>query len=108
MITQEDLIDTLSVAIAAFPQYPLSKPQVEVYYGLLSDLEADKSDLLAALKVVLQTSKFFPTVAEIRAEILKKSTWTPPPFRALELINDQAVPMPGHVRELLPRKAITG
>lgn len=101
MVTQADLVDCLSLAVAAFPQYPLTQAQVVAYYELLKDLDISKEDLYSAIKESIQTSRFFPTVADIRERAIKKVSNQPPQFNHLELENPKAVPMPEHLRETL-------
>lgn len=97
MITKAHVIDSLAIAVAAFPNYSLTQSQVNAYYELLRDLDISYRDLLNAVKQECQTSEFFPTVAGIRKHLI--STPTPPPYTALEA--PKGIPMPDHVRELL-------
>jgi len=104
MIRQADLIDCLSIAVAVFPQYPLTEAQVIAYYELLGDLDISKADLYSAIKEVIKTSSFFPSVADIRNELLAKLP-TGIPCRAQfvrgELEIPNAVAMPNWIRPSL-------
>ena len=101
MITQADLVDCLSLAVAVFPQYPLTQAQVLAYHELIGDLDITKGELFKAVSEVLKASKFFPTVAEIRVELTRKPTNQPPQFNALEYENSKKIPMPKHIKELM-------
>ena len=106
MITQSDLIDSLSIAVAVFPQYPLQKSQVLAYYELLSDLDVSKAELLTAIGEVCKVSKFFPTVAEIRLELQKFVKSQIPArqnYSELEFKNPNSVPMPQYLRDMIDR-----
>jgi hypothetical protein len=101
VITQADLVDCLSLAVAVFPQYPLTQAQVLAYHELIGDLDITKGELFQAVSEVLKASKFFPTVAEIRAELTKKPTNSPPQFNALEYQNVEKIPMPDYIKQQL-------
>ena len=83
MITKDDLADVMALPVALFPSFRFERPQLEVYYELLRDLDITKQELFEAMKKTLQTSDFFPTVAQIRSQFIQ--TPTPPAYEALEL-----------------------
>ena len=91
MITKEDLADCMALAVAVYPNYQFERPQLAAYWELLRDLDISKADLFNAIKQVIQTSNFFPTVAQIREVAKPASTPTPPPFSYREIQNTSAV-----------------
>lgn len=100
MLTKADVNDCLAFAVAVFPQFPVNASLIEAYYQLLQDLDCSKDDLRNSIMHVLRTSSWFPTISLIREEILRKPTFTPPAFNALELDTSQVIPMPEYVRKL--------
>ena len=100
MLTKSDVNDCMALAVATFPRYPLAKSQVEAYYELLRDLDIDKADLLAALSRVIQTSSFFPTVAQIREELRPKPTSTAPVYGRDDTVIRGLVPMPDAIKTM--------
>ena len=56
--------DALLALSAAYPRQELSKETVKLYAAMLSDL--DPVQLMSAVRDLIQRSKWFPTVAEIR------------------------------------------
>ena len=82
MITLEDVIAGFAYAGAAFPNYQVTREQVQVYYDCFSDLPIGREELLNAFREAIKGSEFFPTVAAIRGQF--KSTPTPPAYQALE------------------------
>lgn len=101
MITKADVLDCMMLAVAAFPTYNFDRPQVEAYYECLGDLEISKAELFEAVKQVVQTSSYFPTVAAIRDYF--KKTIVPPTYNALEFKSPNAVVAPDFIRELKQR-----
>ena len=91
MITKEDLADCMALAVAVYPNHQFERPQLAAYWELLRDLDISKADLFNAIKKVIQTSSFFPTVAQIREAAKPTSTPTPAPFNRLEVENPLAV-----------------
>ena len=86
-LTKLDVTDCLSIAVAVFPQFPLERSMLEGYWVLLSDLDCSKADLYNAVKEVLRASSWFPTVALIREEVLRKPTNQPPQYDPKEFEN---------------------
>lgn len=100
MITKQDVIECLALAVAVFPQVPVDRSRVDGYYELLKDLPISRNELFEAVKSVLKISSFFPTVASIREQVRKGSN-QPPQFNALELENSKAVEMPIRLRQMI-------
>lgn len=92
-LNKSDVNDCLALAVAVFPQFPLERSLIDGYYELLSDLDCSKAELFDALKAVLKSSSWFPTVALIREEVLRKPTNQPPQYDPKEFENsDKANP----------------
>ena len=87
MLSKADLNDCMALAVAVFPQFPLERSLIDGYWELLSDLDCSKADLYEAVKEVLRNSSWFPTVALIREEVLRKPTNQPPQFDPKEFEN---------------------
>ncbi len=104
MISKNDVTECFIIIAAAFPNVPIAKAQIEVYYELLSDLNIERSELRDAVIGVLKSSRFFPTAADIREEAKnnikgRHASYFPPESWALDDAN--AVPMPDNVRALV-------
>ena len=87
MLSKADVNDCMALAVAVFPQFPLERSLIDGYYKLLSDLDCTKQELYEALKQVLRTSSWFPTVALIREEVLRKPSNQPPQYDPKEFEN---------------------
>ena len=87
MLSKSDVNECLALAVVTFPQFPLERSQIEAYYELLRDLDCDRAELLNAIKEVLKSSSWFPTVALIREEVLRKPTNQPPQYVPKEFEN---------------------
>lgn len=83
MIIFEDVIAGFTYTSAAFPNYQVTREQVQVYFDSLNDLPIGREELLNAFKAAIKDSEFFPTIAAIRAQF--KSTPIPPAYQALEV-----------------------
>lgn len=100
MLSKADVNDCMALAVAVFPQFPLERSLIDGYYELLSDLDCDKLEFLEALKRVLKSSPWFPTVALIREEVLRRSFSQPPAFDPKEFVNPNKAD-PQRVKEIL-------
>ena len=63
-MTKADVTELVAVLAAAFPGSQMSPKTVQVYQGLLLDLEPEAAKKAVARLVA--TSRFLPTIAEIR------------------------------------------
>ena len=100
MLSKADLNDCMALAVAVFPQFPLDRSLIDGYWELLSDLDCSKTELFNAVKEVLRTSSWFPTVALIREEVLRKPTNQPRAYDPKEFENPNKAD-PEKVREIL-------
>ena len=99
-LTKSDVNDCMALAVAVFPQFPLERSLIDGYWELLRDLDCDKECLLNALKAVLKTSSWFPTVAFIREEVLRRPSNQPPAYDPKEFENHERV-SPDRMREII-------
>lgn len=99
-LTKSDVNDCMALAVAVFPQFPLERSLIDGYWELLRDLECDKEDLFNALKTVLKTSSWFPTVALIREEVLRRPSNQPPAYNPKEFENPSKA-SPERMKEIL-------
>lgn len=88
MITLDDVIAGFTYAGAAFPNYQVTREQVQVYFECLEDLNIGRDELINAFREAVKESEFFPTIASIRAQF--KQTPTPPKFETPALAAPQA------------------
>lgn len=81
-MSKADAVEGVGQLIAAFRQEKIVKETVELYVRELSDLRRDA--LQFAVKRIIRTSKFFPSVAEL-LEMAKEAPPlpTPPPYALL-------------------------
>ena len=63
-MTKTEVAALLAVCAAAYPHVNVTRETAAVYAEMLADL--DYADALAAVKRLIATSQFFPTVAAIR------------------------------------------
>ncbi len=82
----------------AFPKQPFGDNAVRIYAEQLADL--DGIDVLRAVERLLRTSRYMPTIADIRAEVVEAINPLPTPEEAW----DQAVA--GHTDSTLVRETI--
>lgn len=73
------LVATLA---AAFPRQQLAEPTIKVYAHDLVDLDAAAAN--AAIETLRRTSRFFPTISEIREATAALQLGAPEPMRAWE------------------------
>lgn len=69
MANNQDVLEVLTMLAAVYPRFTLTKETVGAYAILLEDL--DPNDLRAAAKDVATKSKWFPSVHELRAAIVR-------------------------------------
>jgi hypothetical protein len=69
MASQQDVLEVLTMLAAVYPRFTLTKESVGAYAILLEDL--DPNDLRAAAKDVATKSKWFPSVHELRAAVVR-------------------------------------
>jgi hypothetical protein len=78
MANRQDMEKIFKYLIGAYPNFSIPDVTLEVYAEFLKDLDADV--LEEAIKMVVVTCKFFPSIAEIRsacADLVARSTGLP-------------------------------
>lgn len=65
MISRDDLVAVMGVLAAAFPTFNVTQDTMSVYHSALEDMHPEA--LKAAARAHIAESRFFPTVAELRA-----------------------------------------
>jgi hypothetical protein len=70
-VTNADIKRLLSILRASYPRQEIDEATVKAYSHMLADLDYDEAR--AATQRLIATSKFFPTIAEIRAEVAEES-----------------------------------
>ena len=76
-MNKPDVKRLVAVLKAAYPRQELPPETVAIYAEMLADLDAETAT--AAVKRAIQTSRFFPTIAEIRnvaAELREHAEYT--------------------------------
>lgn len=81
---QIEAVQLVGVLAAAYPNFPVSEATIQVYAAALGDLET--SAAVRAAEELVATSRFFPTVAEIRAAAAERTMGLPTPEEALGLV----------------------
>lgn len=83
MATKQDIIEVLAMLAAVYPRYQLTKETIGAYHILLEDLDPD--ELRAAAKDLATKNKFFPSVHELRAGVVRlraRATGVPTAYEA--------------------------
>lgn len=68
MNNKDDVIKVLGVLAAAYPNFTLLPETLRIYQEALSDI--DTEILEQAAKIHLVTNKYFPTIAELREQVV--------------------------------------
>jgi len=71
-MSQSDAARAVAVLAAAFPSARIEAPTLRVYAKLLADV--DPEALSRAVTRLAATSRFFPTIAELRGEVAAEAT----------------------------------
>jgi hypothetical protein len=71
----------LADLLDAYPRAKIGHATIAVYRKHLADLEGD---VAGAVAEIIRTSEFFPTVAEIRATVARRTLGLPAPEEALQ------------------------
>lgn len=79
-MTEAEAGELVAVLQAAFPRAEVDEATLKVYSQALRDLDIDEAR--TAVWSVVRTSRFFPTVAEIRGEYLRRFIDAPSPAEA--------------------------
>jgi hypothetical protein len=73
-----------SILKAAYPRQPIDTTTLDVYASFLSDLDVSAATL--AVKRIVSSSRFFPTVAEIREAVAEHECGLPSVQAAVEQV----------------------
>ena len=68
----DEALECLTVLAASYPRAEIEEATLVAYSSMLADVDGDQAQ--AAIKRIICTSKWFPTIAEIRAEIAEAAT----------------------------------
>lgn len=71
-MTQGESLKCMSILAASYPRQALDEATLTTYATMLADLEFDA--VQEAVKRIICTSKWFPSIAEIRAEVVSADT----------------------------------
>lgn len=82
-VTPSEATALLATLKAAYPRQPIEQATIVVYAADLADLDADRA--LQAVTNLRRTSRWFPTIAEIREEYAELTLGAPAPELAWEL-----------------------
>lgn len=69
MATTDEVVKIVTVMAAAYPHFKLTEETMKVYGDLLSDI--DREELAVAAQECIATSEFFPTIAALRARVIR-------------------------------------
>ena len=103
---ESEALTLVAVLKGAYPRQPTDEATAEVYVRFLIDL--DHEPAAAAVHRLIQTSTFFPTIAEIRADVAEYECGLPSVTEALELVMErnrltddeiEANPLPTEVKQ---------
>jgi hypothetical protein len=81
-----DTTTIVAALVAAYPSQTIRQPTIELYQSALADL--DFNETLLAVQRIIKTSRFFPTIAEIRASVVQERLGAPSPSLAWEIVED--------------------
>lgn len=96
----------VAVLKGAYPRQPTDEGTAEVYLAFLADLDYEAAN--DAIRRLIQTSRFFPTIAEIRGEVAELACGLPSVTEATALVLERhrlsddelaANPLPDAVRK---------
>lgn len=83
-MTQSEALKLVAILKAAYPRQPTDAATSEVYAGFLADLDYEAAN--EAIRRIITTSRFFPTIAEIREEVAENAVGLPSTTEALALV----------------------
>jgi Loader and inhibitor of phage G40P len=83
-MTRGEAMQLVAILKAAFPRQPIEPETVKTYAAFLADLEVETAT--EAMKRLVASSRFFPTIAEIREEIAEQACGLPSELEAWELV----------------------
>ena len=83
-MTSSEALKLVSVLKAAYPRQEMGEDTIEVYVSFLSDLNYREAD--QAVRGVITTSRFFPTIAEIREQVAEAYVELPSVAEAVAMV----------------------
>jgi hypothetical protein len=83
-VTKDEARDLVGMLVATWPRPPVEKATVHAYAFALADL--DHEAVKAAVLSLMQTSRFLPTIAEIRERSVKQRVNLPGPEEAWGIV----------------------
>jgi hypothetical protein len=86
-MTGEEVNHTVAILQGAFPNHPVNPDTVRAYGWMLRDFTFP--DVSRAVVTLLATSRFWPTIAEVRAAVIEERLALPTPERAWELVAER-------------------
>lgn len=81
---ESEALKLVAVLKGAYPRQPTDEATAEVYVGFLVDLDYEQAN--DAIRRLIQTSRFFPTIAEIREEVAETACGLPSVTEALAMV----------------------
>ena len=87
-MTRDEVFKLLAVIEAAYPKGEFPKERAEIYARFLRDLDYKAAS--AAVTKLIATSKFVPTIADIRSAVAELTAGIPEPEEALEEVVEAA------------------
>ena len=84
---QSEALKLVAVLKAAYPRQETDEATAEVYVGFLTDLDAEVADKV--VREMIATSRFFPTIAEIRGAAAEASCGLPSVTAALAMVTER-------------------
>jgi len=105
-MTASEALKLFAILKATYPRQETNEATAEVYASFLSDLDYHATE--RAVRKIVATSTFFPTIAEIRREVAEDYADLPSAAEALALVADRyrlsdaelkENPLPAEVKE---------
>ena len=84
---QSEALKLVAILKAAYPRQETDEATAEAYVGFLTDLDVDLVDRV--VRDLIATSRFFPTIAEIRGAAAEASCGLPSVTAALAMVTER-------------------
>ena len=79
---ESEATELVAVLAASFPRQPIGEPTLKAYAGALADIPVELAG--AAVTQLQHSSRFFPSISEIRETVAELSLGAPSPMMAFE------------------------